>query len=55
MKLRRIFAIFTACALAASLTACGGSQDTELSGRCRRDFRVHHLKRRNRNRRFHQR
>ena len=29
MKLRRIFAIFTACALAASLTACGGSQDTE--------------------------
>lgn len=27
MKLRRIFAIFTACALAASLTACGGSQD----------------------------
>lgn len=27
MKLRRIFAIFTACALAASLTACGSSQD----------------------------
>lgn len=31
MKLRRIFAIFTACALAASLTACGGSTDSTAS------------------------
>lgn len=31
MKLRRIFAIFTACALAASLTACGGNTDSTAS------------------------
>ncbi len=31
MKFRRIFAIFTACALAASLTACGGNTDSTAS------------------------
>ena len=31
MKLKRLFALFTACALAASLTACGSSDDTQAA------------------------